>query len=96
MSHYKINDKKIVQTVALAMGDMSKINFGSKFGDIKPSLQSLEPYKQLFLKQTAPLSQDNIKDLFGYIEELDKTANAALQTLLLVSAMSLTGTNLMD
>jgi len=97
LSHYKIVDQDILHTTALAMSDldssMADSNFKEKFGRIESSLQSLQPYQQLFLEKNVQnmLSKDNVRALFGHIEELDMPANASLQTLLLVSAMSLTG-----
>lgn len=35
----------------------------------------------------AMLTQEGARDLFGHVEELDMAANAALQAMLLVSAM---------
>merc|ERR1712080_314900 len=91
----------IVSTTALAMSDMNSIaktrtksqDFQNKLGNIADSLKSLEPYQQLFKeKDTMKLfSQEGSKKLLGHLEDLNMAANVALQTQILVSAMSLTG-----
>jgi hypothetical protein len=59
------------------------------FASVAASVESLAPYKQLFLVKKADklLSKDSITELFGHAEKLDMGANAALQALLFVSAM---------
>merc|ERR1712080_302423 len=96
MAHYKVADQNILNTTALAMSDMdssTKANIQSKLGNITDSLESLAPYKQLFKeKDTSKLfSQEGSKKLLAHLGDLDMAANAALQTEILVSAMTLTG-----
>jgi len=97
MSHYKVEDEDVLNTTALAMTDVlsnsKKTSFRNRFGRIRSSLESLEPYQQLFKEKDSMklLSQRSTKRLMGHLEKLDMTANAALQTLILVSAMNLTG-----
>merc|ERR1712080_203076 len=96
MAHYKVADQNILNTTALAMSDMDssmKSNIQSKLGNITDSLQSLAPYKKLFKeKDTSKLfSQEGSMKLLSHLGDLDMAANAALQTEILVSAMTLTG-----
>jgi len=85
MSNYKVENEKVLSTTALAMSAAA-----SKSKD--KTLSSLERYQQFFTEEkTSSLLSPEGSRLLGHAEDLNNEANAALQTLLLVSAMNLTG-----
>merc|ERR1719341_1866707 len=85
MSNYKVENEKVLSTTALAMSSEA-----SKSKD--KTLSSLERYQQFFTEEkTSSLLSPKGSRLLGHAEDLNNEANAALQTLLLVSAMNLTG-----
>jgi len=85
MSNYKVENEKVLSTTALAMSSGA-----SKSKD--KTLSSLERYQQFFTEEkTSSLLSPEGARLLGHAEDLNNEANAALQTLLLVSAMNLTG-----
>jgi len=85
MSNYKVENEKVLSTTALAMSAAA-----SKSED--KTLSSLERYQQFFTEEkTSSLLSPEGARLLGHAEDLNNEANAALQTLLLVSAMNLTG-----
>ena len=96
MSHYNIKDKNIINTTFMAMVDPENYNrkpgFTKSFGSIKNPLKELQPFKMLFTEKNINkmLSNDNIMALFANLEKLDMVSNAALQSLILVSAITLT------
>merc|ERR1711913_102783 len=86
MSNYKVENEKVLGTTALAMSSEA-----SKSKD--KTLSSLERYQQFFTEEkTSSLLSPKGSRLLGHAEDLNAEANAALQALLLVSAMNLTGT----
>jgi len=85
MSNYKVENEKVLSTTALAMSSGA-----SKSKD--KTLSSLERYQQFFTEEkTSSLLSPKGSRLLGHAEDLNTEANAALQALLLVSAMNLTG-----
>jgi len=85
MSNYKVENEKVLSTTALAMSSGA-----SKSKD--KTLSSLERYQQFFTEEkTSSLLSPKGSRLLGHAEDLNVEANAALQALLLVSAMNLTG-----
>ena len=96
ISHYNIQDVDIVNTAFMTMVDPDNYNrktsFTNKFGSIKPALNELQPFKILFSEANMSelYAKDNIKALFSNLEKLDKVSNAALQSLILVFAISIT------
>jgi len=85
LSNYKVENEKVLSTTALAMSAEA-----SKSKD--KTLSSLERYQQFFTEEkTSSLLSPKGSRLLGHAEDLNTEANAALQTLLLVSAMNLTG-----
>merc|ERR1712037_936242 len=85
LSNYKVENEKVLSTTALAMSAEA-----SKSKD--KTLSSLERYQQFFTEEkTNSLLSPKGSRLLGHAEDLNTEANAALQTLLLVSAMNLTG-----
>merc|ERR1719228_3194040 len=85
MSNYKVENEKVLSTTALAMSSGA-----SKSKD--KTLYSLERYQQFFTEEkTSTLLSPKGSRLLGHAEDLNTEANAALQALLLVSAMNLTG-----
>jgi len=88
INNYKVEDEKILRTTALAMSSGAPNNQGTS----SSSLASLERYKQFFTEEkTSSLLSPEGARLLGHAEDLNTEANAALQALLLVSAMNLTG-----
>merc|ERR1719391_1628109 len=85
MSNYKVENEKVLSTTALAMSSGV-----SKSKD--KTLSSLERYQQFFTEEkTSSLLSPKGCRLLGHAEDLNTEANAALQALLLVSVMNLTG-----
>merc|ERR1719341_340162 len=79
---YKVENEKVLTTTALAMSSGA-----SKSKD--KTLSSLEPFQQFFTEEkTSSLLS---LDLLGQAEDLNVEANAALQALLLLSAMNICG-----
>jgi len=83
LSNYKVENEKVLSTTALAM---------SAEASEDKTLSSLERYQQFFTeeKMSTLLSPEGSR-MLGHAEDLNTEANAALQALLLVSAMNLTG-----
>jgi len=96
-AHYKLENKNIINTAALALSNpenyKGKTSFNNKFGDIKSSLKELEPCQKLVLEEDFDklFSKETVRDVFSNLETLDMTANVALQSLILTAAISLTG-----
>merc|ERR1711971_1071253 len=85
MSNYKVENEKVLTTTALAMSSGA-----SKSKD--KTLSSLERYQQFFTEEkTSSLLSPKGSRLLGHAEDLNVEANAALQALLLLSAMNLSG-----
>jgi len=85
MSNYKVENEKVLTTTALAMSSGA-----SKSKD--KTLSSLERFQQFFTEEkTSSLLSPKGSRLLGHAEDLNVEANAALQALLLLSAMNLTG-----
>merc|ERR1719376_562828 len=85
MSNYKVENEKVLATTALAMSSGA-----SKSKD--KTLSSLERFQQFFTEEkTSSLLSPKGSRLLGHAEDLNVEANAALQALLLLSAMNLTG-----
>merc|ERR1719193_659216 len=83
--NYKVENEKVLSTTALAMSSGA-----SKSKD--KTLSSLERYQQFFTEEkTSSLLSPKGSRLLGHAEDLNTEANAALQALLLVSVMNLTG-----
>jgi len=81
MSNYKVENEKVLSTTALAMSSGA-----SKSKD--KALSSLERYQQFFTEEkTSSLLSPKGCRMLGHAEDLNVEANAALQALLLVSAM---------
>jgi len=94
MSNYKVENEKVLSTTALAMSCKGKdCSCKDKNCSCKDkTLSSLERYQEFFTeKNTSSLLSPEGSRLLGHAEDLNTEANAALQTLLLVSAMNLTG-----
>jgi len=96
ISHYNIQDENILRTTYMMTTDpenyQRKTSFTKKFMVVKSSLKDLVPYQMLFSEKNSRklFSKDNIKALFQDLEKMDMTSNVALQSLILVSAISLT------
>jgi len=96
ISHYNIQDENILKTTYMMTTDpenyQRKTSFSKNFGVVKSSLKDLVPYQLLFSEKNPRklFSKDNIKALFQDLEKLDMTSSVALQSLILVSAISLT------
>jgi len=92
LNHYKIENQDILQTAALAWSNLpldskaENANLGNNFGNVEHSLQSLGSFKQIFTEKKL-----NLSELFHGADELELAANGALQAMLLVEAMHLTG-----
>merc|ERR1711971_663070 len=85
MSNYKVENEKVLSTTALAMSS------GASESKDK-TLSSLERFQQFFTEEkTSSLLSPKGSRLLGHAEDLNVEANAALQALLLLSAMNLTG-----
>merc|ERR1719234_2586503 len=85
MSNYKVENEKVLTTTALAMSSGA-----SKSKD--KTLSSLERFQQFFTEEkTSSLLSPKGSRLLGHAEDLNVEANAALQALLLLSVMNLTG-----
>ena len=95
MSHYNILDKDIINTTYMSMVDPENYNrktsFTKNYGSIKTSLKEIQPFQMLFSENeiTKMYSKDNIMALFSNLEKLDMLSNVALQSLILVSAITL-------
>jgi len=95
-SHYKIENQDVINTAALALSNPENFernpSFNNKFGHIKSSLKELEPFQRLILEEDLGkmFTIQTIKDMFSNLENLDMTANAALQSLILTTAICLT------
>ena len=96
MSHYGIQDKDIINTTFMSLVEPENYNrktsFTKSFGSIKTPLKDLQPFQMIFTEKnmTKMCSRDNIMALFSNLEKLDMVSNAALQSLILVSAITLT------
>ena len=96
MSHYGIQDNDIIKTTFMSLVEPDNYNrktsFTKSFGSIKPPLKELQPFQKLFTEKniTKMYSKDNIMALFSNLENLNMVSNAALQSLILVSAITLT------
>merc|ERR1711874_736517 len=85
ISDYKVENEMVLSTTASAMSSEA-----SKSKD--KTLASLERYQQFFTEEkTSSLLSPKGSRLLGHAEDLNTEANAALQALLLVSAMNMTG-----
>jgi len=85
MSNYKVENEKVLATTALAMSS------GASQSKDK-TISSLERFQQFFTEEkTSSLLSPKGSRLLGHAEDLNVEANAALQALLLLSAMNLTG-----
>jgi len=97
ISHYKIENQDVINTAALALSSPEnykrKTSFNNKFGNIKSSLKELEPFQKLILEDDLGkmFTKKPIRDVFSNLENLDMAANAALQSLILTTAICLTG-----
>jgi len=94
--YYNIDEQDIINTTMMSMVDNStynrKTSFNAKFGGIKMSLKELNSYQMMFTEKNLNklYTVDNIMALFSNLEKLDMVANAVLQALILMSAISLT------
>merc|ERR1711971_452875 len=85
MSNYKVENEKVLSTTALAMSS------GASESKDK-TLSSLERFQQFFTEEkTSSLLSPKGSRLLGHAEDLNVEANAALQALLLLSTMNLSG-----
>ena len=95
MSHYDIQDQDIINTTYMSMVDPENYNrktsFTKNYGSIKTYLKEIQPFQMLFSEDdiTKMYSKDNIMALFSNLEKLDMVSNVALQSLILVSAITL-------
>merc|ERR1712215_245305 len=92
ISHYNIQDVNILKTTYMMTTDPENYQRLPASGVVKSSLKDLVPYQLLFSEKDPRklFSKDNIKALFHDLEKLDMTSSVALQSLILVSAISLT------
>ena len=96
MSHYGIQDNDIIKTAFMSLVEPENYNrktsFTKSFGSIKAALKELQPFQMLFTEKntTKMYSKDNIMALLSNLEKLNMVSNAALQSLILVSAITLT------
>eukprot|EP00091_Calanus_sinicus_P003753 TRINITY_DN1392_c0_g1_i4.p1 TRINITY_DN1392_c0_g1~~TRINITY_DN1392_c0_g1_i4.p1 ORF type:complete len:217 (-),score=101.71 TRINITY_DN1392_c0_g1_i4:67-717(-) len=95
MSHYNIQDQDIINTTYMSMVEPENYNrktsFSRDYGRVKTSLKEIQPFQMLFSEDdiTKVFSKDNIMALFSNLEKLDMVPNVALQSLILVSAITL-------
>ena len=95
MSHYGIQDKDIINTTYTFLVEPENYNrktsYIKNYGSIKTPLEEILPFQILFSEKniTKLYSKDNIMALFSNLEKLDKVSNAALRSLILLSAITL-------
>ena len=91
-----IQDKDIINTTFMLLIEPENYNrkpiYNKSFGRIKTLLNELQPFQMLFTDKniTKMYFKDNILAMFSNLEKLDMVSNAALQSLVLVSAITLT------
>jgi len=96
VTYYDIQDRNIIDATWLSLVEPENYNRKKNFvkgfnSDTKNALKDLQPFKMLFTEKnvTKLFTTDNVTTLFANLEKLNMVANSVLQSLILMSAITL-------